>query len=326
MLIPRFWARANAQATAPDGRRIPIHIWRGSRGSQAEAESLAADAAQRIAARISRGEGFPERYAYGDRPLREEVVREIPGGEGDPAVALTRNSYGALVLNASRVFFIDVDTPAAGDPPQRGAATPDPAAAILDSPLGKAVADALPSSVRSLVEGFFGRSSAPAASTPPSPPRPASPADAAVERLRAWLRGRPDWSVRVYATSAGLRYLVTHATFDATAPETVAAMQALGADPQYVQLCRAQKSFRARLTPKPWRIHMENPPVRFPYESPADERVMREWEARYAQASSAFATCRFREVIGSRQEHPEVAAVVRMHDEQTRATSGLPLA
>lgn len=324
MLIPRYWARGTAQATAPDGRRIPIHIWRASRGSQAEAETLAADAAQRIAARIARGEGFPERYSYGDRPLREEVVREIPGPGADPAVALTRNSYGALVLNAARVFFIDVDTPSGGAP-GAAAAPGAPAAALLDTPLGKAVTEALPSSVRSLVEGFFGRGGG---STPaPAPaPRPATPADAAVQRLRDWLGSRPDWSVRVYATSAGLRYLVTHAPFEATDPETVAAMQALGADPQYIRLCRAQKSFRARLTPKPWRMHMENPPVRFPYESAEDERVMREWTARYDQAAQRFATCRFLEVIGSGREHPEVVEVVRLHDQHTRATSGLPLA
>ena len=318
MLIPRFWARVSSHATTPDGRRIPFHTWRGSRESQAAAEALAAEAAERIAARIARGEGFPERYTYGERPLREEVVREVTGGPDGPAVPITRNSYGALVLNAARVFFIDVDLPAAvpGVPP--GAA----GASLLDSELAQSVLGALPGSVRGMLEGFLGRGAAPAAPPPPA----ALPSDAAMGRLRRWIASHPEWSVRVYRTSAGLRYLVTHAPFGPTETETIAAMEALGADPQYVRLCRAQKSFRARLTPKPWRMHMENPPVRFPYENAGDERVMRDWEARYDAAARAHATCQLLEVVGSGEEHPDVAPVVRLHDEQTGAESGRPLA
>ena len=325
MLIPRFWARVTSHATAPDGRSIPFHTWRGSRESQAAAEALAAEAAERIAARIARGEGFPEKYTYGNRPLREEVVRELPGAGNDPDVAVTRNSYGALVLNAARVFFIDVDVPAEGsaEPPRAGGS--DPAAALLDSPIGKAVTDALPPSVRSLVQGLFGRGAATPEPTP-APARPASPTDAALDQLRTWLRSRPDWNVRVYRTSAGLRYVVTHATFSATDPETVSIMEALGADPQYIRLCRAQKSFRARLTPKPWRLHMENPPARFPYESASDEAAVRDWIRRYDEASRRYSTCRLMEVIGSGAEHPDVAPVVAMHDEHTGADSDRPLA
>src|SRR5688500_16869127 len=102
MLIPRYWSRAESTATTPDGRPMRFHVWRGSRNSEAEAQSLAADAVQRMGERISRGAGFPERYSYGDRPMREEVVREIGGGTADaPDAALTRTSYGAVVLNAA---------------------------------------------------------------------------------------------------------------------------------------------------------------------------------------------------------------------------------
>jgi hypothetical protein len=136
----------------------------------------------------------------------------------------------------------------------------------------------------------------------------------------------PEWRVRVYRTSAGLRYLVTHDVFSPTAPETHAAMNALGADPQYVKLCQVQKTFRARLTPKPWRIGVENPPVTFPYDGPGEEAEMRAWEARYDAASRSRATCRFIEEIGNGAEHPDVAPLRALHDEHTRATSGLPLA
>jgi hypothetical protein len=312
MLIPRYWSRADSQATTPAGRRVHFHVWRGSRSDPAEAESLAREAVGRIASRIERGEGFPERYAYGDRPLREEVVREFPGGTDDaPDAALTRNSYGALVLNAARLFFIDVDVPR-----PRPAAAPSPVWALLDRLLGRPAAEALPGALRPVLEGILGPATATA---------PADPAGAALERLRRWIAGHPDWRVRVYRTHSGLRYAVTHAPFGPTDAEALAAMSSLGADPQYVRLCRAQKSFRARLTPKPWRVGMENPPVRFPYEG-GDEGTMREWEARYARASQGFATCALLEELGSGAEHPDAGPLLRLHDEHARVGSGLPLA
>ncbi len=313
MLIPRYWSRADSQATTPAGKRVQFHVWRGSRSDPTEAESLAREAVARITSRIERGEGFPERYAYGDRPLREEVLREFPGAtDAAPDAALTRNSYGALVLNAARLFFIDVDVPR----PQR-AASPSPVWALLDRLLGRPAAEALPAPLRPVLEGILGPASAGA---------PADPADAALERLRRWIAGHPDWRVRVYRTNSGLRYAVTHAPFGPADGEALAAMSALGADPQYVRLCRAQKSFRARLTPKPWRVGMENPPARFPYEGVEEERAMREWETRYARASEGFATCALLEELGSGAEHPDAGPLLRLHDEHARVGSGLPLA
>jgi len=326
MLIPRFWSRAESQATRPDGQPVRFHVWRGSRTSAAEAQALAAGAVARIAERIGRGAGFPERYAYGDRPLREEVVREIPGPGDAPNVAITRNSYGALVLNAASAFFIDVDV--AGSEPRTGA---EPHRAEPAAPAASiwGIVDSLPlpGGLRSIVDQFR-PSGGPAASSAPSS-TPSVPADAtagAVERLRRFVAARPAWRVRVYRTYAGLRYLVTHAPFAPTDPEVQAAMAAVGADAQYIRLCQVQKSFRARLTPKPWRIGVENPPVTFPYEGAGEESEMRGWEARYDAASAGRATCRFVEEIGGGAEHPDVAAVRALHDEHTRATSGLPLA
>jgi len=313
MLIPRYWSRAESQATTPTGKRIQFHVWRGSRTDTAEADALARDAVERIAARIQRGEGFPERYAYGDRPLREEVVRELPGGtDSAPDAAITRNSYGALVLNAARVFFIDVDVEPTPPAPQ-----PSSLWSMADKLLGRSAKDALPASLRTMAEGILGPSSASA---------PGDPAGGPLERLRGWIAARPDWRVRVYRTHSGMRYLVTHALFSPTEGESLTVMRALGADPQYVRLCAAQKSFRARLTPKPWRVGMENPPARFPYESPEDESAMRQWEARYARASEKFASAALVEELGGGSEHPDAAPLVRLHDEHTRAGSGLPLA
>lgn len=329
MLIPRYWSRAESQATTPDGKPVRFHVWRGSRNSPAEAQSLAEEAVGRIADRIRRGEGFPERYSYGDRPLREEVVREIPatGGPDAPEAAITRNSYGALVLNAARAFFIDVDVADGNGDRSSSASSSSTSSTDPLAPVRELVDSLpLPGGVKSILGGLFGpKPSAPAA-PPPPPPAASDPASAAMDRLRRWVASHPEWRVRVYRTTAGLRYLVTHDLFSPTGPEAQAAMAALGADPQYVKLCQVQKSFRARLTPKPWRIGVENPPARFPYDDPGEEAAMRAWESRYDAASSSRATCRFVEELGGGAEHPEIAPLRALHDEHTQAASGRPLA
>lgn len=332
MLIPRYWSRAESTATTPAGKFVRFHVWRGSRASEAEAQTLAQEAVGRVAERIRAGAGFPERYAYGDRPLREEVVGEFPAAAtaDAPEAALTRNTYGAVVLNAAHVFFIDVDVERADTPQGAGSAGSSASSMASGDPMAAAreLVDALPlpGGVKSILGGLFGSKPAPPAAPPPPPPAPADPASAATDRLRRWVASHPEWRVRVYRTHSGLRYLVTHALFTPTDPQAQEAMNALGADPQYIKLCQVQKSFRARLTPKPWRIGMENPPATFPYESAADEAAMRAWESRYEAASQGRATCRFVEEMGSGAEHPQVTALRTLHDDRTRATSGLPLA
>ncbi len=65
----------------------------------------------------------PRAYAYGDRPLREEIVRSV-AGDGERAAVVTRNSFGCLVLNTAGVLFVDVDLPRAVERRTRRLARP----------------------------------------------------------------------------------------------------------------------------------------------------------------------------------------------------------
>lgn len=215
MIVPRHWARVTSEERTPAGRRVPFSCCQWSERSLAEAQARAREVAERIARRIRAGEALPERYAYGTRPLREEVLRQLRG-------------RGA-------------SAPAAGSAPQ---------AAALDT-----------------LERFVG--------------------------------SRAGWGFRIYRTRAGLRYLATHATFDPASDESSAAMAALGCDPRYVQLCRSQTSFRARLTPKSWRCETRMPPARRPFEGAAEEARARQWEAKYDAACAQFATCALLTVVGN---------------------------
>jgi len=124
MIVPRYWARVTSEERTPAGRRVPFSCCQWSERSLAEAQARAREVAERIARRIRGGEALPERYAYGTRPLREEVLRELRGGDDALAAVLTRNAYGAVVLNAAGTMFVDVDLaePSLREPATRGIA------------------------------------------------------------------------------------------------------------------------------------------------------------------------------------------------------------
>ncbi|MBI1903373.1 MAG: hypothetical protein HYS13_19905 [Planctomycetia bacterium] len=297
MFIPRFWSKIDSSAQTPDGGTVLFSCRRGSEVSQEDALAQAQQAAAKIAERIRAGEGFPDKYGYGARPMCEEVLREIPDERGGLAAAITRNAYGSLVLNTARVMFIDVDF----EPPW------SPRTGPPGEPLG------------CLFGWLFGGGSS------KSSPKE-KPDVVAARRLGEWLSLHPDWGVRVYRTHAGLRYLVAHALFEPAGPQSEEAMAALDCDAQYRRLCRAQKSFRARLSPKPWRCGVRPPPVRFPWETQQAQSAMRAWEAKYNAAAAPYATCELVSVLGSSRVDATVAPLVQLHDAETRVGSGLPLA
>ena len=103
--------------------------------------------------------------------------------------------------------------------------------------------------------------------------------------------------------------------------------QALGADPLYRKLCKTQKCYRARLTPKPWRCEFgAGKPPRWPYANARAEKRFQKWEAEYQTASAGWATCTLVRQIGNSMIHPDVQHIVKLHDDATRVGSNLPLA
>lgn len=109
MKIARFWKRSSINTTFPDGRPIEVMAWGWSADDPAEAQQRAEESSQRSAKRIVSGEPFPDSYGYGDRPAREEIIREIKNEDDETIAMLTRNRYGAVVLNTADLMFIDID-------------------------------------------------------------------------------------------------------------------------------------------------------------------------------------------------------------------------
>lgn len=157
--------------------------------------------------------------------------------------------------------------------------------------------------------------------------QPADLAEEALERLRVWARQDQRRGARAYRTAAGLRYLLTHPAMSPDGDDTVLLMEQLGADPLYTRLCRAQGSFRARLSPKPWRIGVRGTPkLSFEKLEGASEETRR-WLRGYHDASRGYAVCSLLEEVGStRPPDHDTSRLIASHDEHSGVGKGLPLA
>ena len=150
---------------------------------------------------------------------------------------------------------------------------------------------------------------------------------AAISRLSAWAQRDAARGARVYKTAAGLRYLLTHPAMDPDGQDTAELMRELGADPLYARLCQAQGSFRARLSPKPWRIGIRGTP-KLTYEKldQADEATRR-WLRGYQNVCRKYSVCALVDHVGNaRPPNDDTARLIAMHDEHSGVGKDLPLA
>jgi hypothetical protein len=253
MKLARYWTRAKGGAQGPHGLlEVTARGW--SDENMEAARVCAVNVARRVAERVIVHPAERNQYQYGDRPIPEPLIRQF-----DSWAAVTRNLYGALVLNVDHLMFVDIDQGNALD------------------------------SIRTVAE-------------------------------------RHNLSARVYRTAGGFRVIVPHVRYAPNTPETDALLTEFRSDPLYMRLCRTQCSFRARLTPKPWRCNFRKPPVEFPFETPQAATQFRQWEAEYDRHSAPYATCRYEITFGGVRILPEFETLIEYHDQETRANANLPLA
>jgi hypothetical protein len=130
----------------------------------------------------------------------------------------------------------------------------------------------------------------------------------------------------VYRTFKGYRLLLCHQLFDPSDPASDTIMEQLGADTLYRRLCRIQECFRARLSPKPWRLGLPAPTGRYPFANEEVRRSHESWVERYETASSERATCELVECLGSGRVDRAAEAIADVHDRHCRVGSGAGLA
>lgn len=147
-----------------------------------------------------------------------------------------------------------------------------------------------------------------------------------LDDLYTVLQGERDEGFRIYRTAAGFRILATSREFEPGSAQSERLMEAVSADATFIHFCRTQQSFRARLTPKPWRCDMPKPPNKHPRELNSDQQRFGDWLADYERACREHGTCQYLGHVGREEIHESVAPVVELHDRETKAFEALPLA
>jgi len=131
---------------------------------------------------------------------------------------------------------------------------------------------------------------------------------------------------RLYRTAAGFRLILTDRLEDPASKDFQRHMEDLQADPLFRHLCKGQASFRARLTPKPWRMNgMAKPQSQYPWAKPGEKEAYEAWLGKYNGAIPAFAVCEKVQDFGSGPENPLIARLLKLHDGHT-LNPGKPLA
>lgn len=292
--VPLYWNRHHQTVTFRDGTSWEMTITGSSLISEQDA---AVDAqrrlAQFVAAANTRG-GAPQDWYYPDRRLPEHLLEEIHNPDGQLIVAVTRNRYGAEVLNTDAVMITDIDLriPPAPKPGKGG-----------------------------LLSRLFGRSA----------PDPGADWSTRVQQEESRITGlihvfsnqHPHLGIHTYRTHGGFRVFVTGADAPPQSQEAARIMRELSSDELYMTLCRVQDSYRARLTPKPWRVNVRRNSYNDPGWGGTDE--LDAWVRGYDAASAQYAVCR---LVGRTGPAPssEEQRIIELHDRATSASSDRPLA
>ncbi|EMI55760.1 hypothetical protein [Rhodopirellula sallentina] len=325
MIVPSYWAESK-RTIKHDNRQMTVRRFGWSDDSQSAAQEHAEQRVDDAVKKITSGEStllaepkVPYNGADG-LPIREEIVSRH--GES----VMTRNAYGALCLNTPDVLIADVD---AEERPGCGpygyvfwgysivyivlAWRVEGLRSLFLYLLGAFVVVTLLGSawhwLRDRMRGSLKQ--------------------AARDRIERFSNSHSDWGMRLYETPRGWRVLVSHSTFDPRGDAVRDFFQAIGADPIYVRMCFNQNCFRARVSPKPWRIgiddHLKPRPGVWPI-TPERMPQRKRWVEEYERLSTQYAACRFVESLGSVSQCEEARRVIQVHDRMSGANTQFKIA
>ena len=151
----------------------------------------------------------------------------------------------------------------------------------------------------------------------------------APERIREFISNKSGWKIRLYRSPNGFRAIVMHRLFSVDDPETEEFFSFIGTDPIYVTMCKRQKCFRARVSPKPWRIGMSRRLKRkhgLWATEQGDIEYRKAWVEEYESMSEGYSACRIVEDMGDGKTDAEIMSRVEVHDMISGALSQRPIA
>ncbi|WP_105254587.1 hypothetical protein [Pseudoalteromonas sp. T1lg75] len=324
MIVPKYWSESQAKTRAND-RQYTIKRFGWSDISEEDAKQ---HAQQRL------GEALKTLSEQGDVrridhkisyngaegiPIREEVVANHQD------VVISRNSYGALCLNTPDVMFADIDLDSA--PSTRlvtwafiGLALIGAATALVAGSWWVLFAAVLVSLLlASTLAGFINNRLI---------NRRGGLEQEAITRFKQVSADNPALHMRIYQTSMGFRILFMEQTYEPTSESAAALLKSLGSDRVYMQMCRNQRCFRARVSPKPWRVGIERLRPR-PGVWPIKAERLKErqdWIRTYERKAKGYASCKFMMKLGSDITDPKTIHVMRLHDDLCKANREYSLA
>jgi hypothetical protein len=327
MIVPEYWAEAKERVVV-DGKARTYKRFGWSDESEEEALENARERVAEAAQRARRGEKMrlsDPKVSYNGAeglPIREEIISR----RGDSVI--TRNSYGAACLNTPDVMFADVDVK------RSSYATFGWAVFVLFVVAAFWVREACNCNGAIyfwalIIAGIMASAALGSLIHRATSIFRTNPFDTALAKIEKFGERNSTWVLRVYRTPNGYRVLAMHETFDPSGDKAQGFMKAIGGDPLYALMCRNQKCFRARLSPKPWRIgiqeHLRPRPGVWPI---AENRMSdrRRWVRNYESEASGYAACRFVKTIGKRRTSRKCEEVRRVHDDLCKADTDLPIA
>lgn len=260
MKLYKYWT-VEKRKILVNGMEQEINCYGGSNNSVEEAQQRAREKAEKIQRKIA---GERHVFDWYEAEIREEILQTF-----DEHSAITRNRYGAQVLNAEKLLILDIDKPKSSG-----------------GGLG----------------GLFKRKDT---RTPKEQIFDMARQLAVTSKYR-------EYGFRIYETYQGARVIVLGRDFDPHATETKMFMDEFNCDPLYITLCIKQGCYRARLTPKPYRMRMRPYKVNFPRENVDTE--FNRWLAEYERESKNYTVCKFIEQVGANHATNEI---IQLHDEIT---------
>ncbi|WP_105201486.1 hypothetical protein [Pseudoalteromonas sp. T1lg10] len=324
MIVPKYWSESQAKTRA-NNRQYTIKRFGWSDISEEDAKQHAGqrlDDALKTLSEQGDVRRIDHKISYNGAegiPIREEVVSKHQD------VVISRNSYGALCLNTPDVMFADIDLDSA--PSTRlvtwvfiGLALIGAAAALIAGSWWVLFAALLVSLLfASTLAGFINNRLI---------NRRGGLEQEAITRFKQVCADNPALHLRIYQTSMGFRILFMEQTYEPTSERSAALLKSLGSDRVYMQMCRNQRCFRARVSPKPWRVGIERLRPR-PGVWPIKAERLKErqdWINAYERKANDYASCKFMMKLGSDITDPKTIHVMALHDDLCKANREYSLA
>ena len=246
------------QSIVISGRSKSIRVYGGSNESVEDARLSALSRVEYIKNKIVGIKIIDTDYQIA---IREEVIVEINENN-----IITRNRYGALILNSTELSIIDIDSHRYSFWEAIGFIKRDNKTEIVKN-----------------IDKLFLKSSL------------------------------PFTGMRAYETCKGIR-LIGDIYINPDGDKFKKMMKMLNADWMFTIMCQKQSCYRARLTPKPYRMKIKSIKYKWPM-TPSEYESARGWVAEYEKESELYSTVRLVKEYGTSLVDNHI---VKIHDGMTR--------